>query len=177
MTEGIDQFVVDRGVSAGDEWITVTPDKIRPVLGALKESGYEQLSFLTAVDHLATVHGPIVNPASIEPNGSTRPAGRFELVYQLRSLKQRSLLRIRVFLEGDEPHAPTVSDVYPNANWDERETYDMFGIVFDGHPDLTRILMPDDWVGYPLRRDYPMGGEKVDFSDDQETWHTVPSES
>ena len=65
------------------------------------------------------------------------------------------------YVGGDPPHIDSVHDLFPPANWDERETYDMFGVVFDNHPDLTRILMPDDWVGHPLRRDYPVGGEVV----------------
>ena len=76
-----------------------------------------------------------------------------------------------------DPHIPTLVPVWEGANWCERETYDMFGIVFADHPGLTRILMPDDWVGHPLRRDYPVGGEVVEFSEEHETWQTAPEEA
>ena len=64
---------------------------------------------------------------------------------------------------GDYPHVPSVVEVYPTADWQEREVWDMFGIVFDGHPALTRILMPDDWAGHPQRKDYPLGGIPVEY--------------
>jgi NADH-quinone oxidoreductase subunit C len=81
---------------------------------------------------------------------------RFELVYLLVSLEHRQRLRLRVRLRGEDAHVRTVSDVWPAANWLEREVWDMFGIVFDGHPDPRRLLMPDDWTGFPLRKDYPV---------------------
>jgi NADH-quinone oxidoreductase subunit C len=170
----LDNFVTARGVHAGDESITVAPENIVDVLTLLRDQGFEALSFLTAVDHLAEVHSGPANPASVEPDQPSPSPARFELVYELRSLAQRKLLRIRTFPSGEFPSMLTASGVYPNANWEEREVYDLFGIRFEGHPDLTRILMPEDWVGHPLRRDYPMGGEPVDFSDDIETWHTSP---
>ncbi len=91
--------------------------------------------------------------------------GRFRLAYQLFSLESGSRLRLRVWAGADDPRVDTVTSVWPTANWHEREVYDMFGVRFDGHPDLTRILMPLDWDGHPLRRDYPIGGEEVIFSD------------
>jgi NADH-quinone oxidoreductase subunit C len=94
-------------------------------------------------------------------------APRYELVYHLACIGQNyvtagsqpaapSRLRMKVRVPGEDPRAPTVTSVYPTAGWPERELFDLFGIVFDGHADLRRILMPDDWVGHPLRKDYPV---------------------
>lgn len=91
--------------------------------------------------------------------------GRFRLAYQLFSLESAARLRLRVWAGAEDPRVASVTSIWPTANWHEREVYDMFGVRFDGHPDLTRILMPLDWVGHPLRRDYPIGGEEVVFSD------------
>jgi NADH-quinone oxidoreductase subunit C len=81
---------------------------------------------------------------------------RFELVYLLVSIEHRLRLRMKVRLPGADPHVGTVSGVWPAANWLEREVWDMFGIAFDGHPDPRRLLMPEDWEGYPLRKDFPV---------------------
>jgi NADH-quinone oxidoreductase subunit C len=81
---------------------------------------------------------------------------RFELVYLLVSLEHRRRLRLKVRLQGDDARVPTVTGVWPAANWLEREVWDLFGIVFDGHPDPRRLLMPEDWDGFPLRKDYPV---------------------
>jgi NADH-quinone oxidoreductase subunit C len=83
---------------------------------------------------------------------------RFELNYQLLSIEKVLRLRLRVKLAGADPSIQTVTGVWPTANWHERETFDLFGIRFHGHPDLRRILMPEDWEGYPLRKDYPVEG-------------------
>ena len=83
---------------------------------------------------------------------------RFEVNYHLVSLSARRALRLRVRIPGTDPSVDTVTPVWPTANWHEREIFDLFGIRFAGHPDLRRILMPDDWEGYPLRRDYPTEG-------------------
>lgn len=83
---------------------------------------------------------------------------RFELNYQLLSLDRRERLRLRVKLGGKDPSIATVTSVWPTANWHERENFDLFGIRFEGHPNLTRIVMPDEWEGYPLRKDYPTEG-------------------
>ena len=83
---------------------------------------------------------------------------RFWLSYQLRSIEERHYLRLKVAVPEADPRAPSVTGLFPTANWLEREVFDLFGIAFDGHPDLTRILMPDDWEGYPLRKDEPLGG-------------------
>jgi NADH-quinone oxidoreductase subunit C len=81
---------------------------------------------------------------------------RFEVVYILVSVAHRLRLRVKVRLPGADPHVATVSGVWPAANWLEREVWDLFGIAFDGHPDPRRLLMPEDWEGYPLRKDYPV---------------------
>jgi NADH-quinone oxidoreductase subunit C len=81
---------------------------------------------------------------------------RFELVYLLVSLEHRQRLRLKVRLRGDAPQVETVSGIWPAANWLEREVWDLFGIVFEGHPDPRRLLMPEDWDGFPLRKDYPV---------------------
>jgi NADH-quinone oxidoreductase subunit C len=81
---------------------------------------------------------------------------RFEVVYVLVSIEQKLRLRMKVRLEGADPHVATVSGLWPAANWLEREVWDLFGIVFDGHPDPRRLLMPEDWEGSPLRKDSPV---------------------
>ena len=83
---------------------------------------------------------------------------RFELNYHLVSLERRERVRLKVRVSGDDPVAPSVTSVWPGANWHEREAFDLVGVRFEGHPDLTRILMPDDWEGHPLRKDYPVEG-------------------
>ena len=163
-------IVIDRGVVAGDEWVTVAPARIREALQSAGAEGYTFYSFITCVDHL----GPYDGPPPFAPGGAG-PQPRFELIYQLRDLGRRRLLRVRAFLPAGEESIDSVHDLYGPANWDEREVWDMFGIHFNGHPDLVRILMPDDWEGHPLRRDYPVGGSEVDFSQDHEEWQTTPS--
>lgn len=93
----------------------------------------------------------------------TDVAQRLHVVYQLLSMTYRRRIRLEVALDVDDPHVPSVVEVYPTADWHERETWDMFGVIFDGHPALTRILMPDDWEGHPQRKDYPLGGIPVEY--------------
>ena len=102
------------------------------------EYHFEVLSAQTAVDYW-----PQENP-------------RFQVVYQFYSYQQNLRLSLRVPLNGNAPSMPTIENVYPNANWYERELWDMFGIKFENHSDLRRILMPHDWEGHPLRKDYPL---------------------
>jgi len=155
---------IAEGVIAGDRWVSVPRERIREALQELKDLGYRSYLFMSCVDHLAT---PDVE----------KPPERFELVYQLRDMETRQELRLRVFVPESDPRLPSAHDIYQPANWDERETWDMFGIEFEGHPNLTRILMPEDWLGHPLRRDFPVGGEPVDFSEDHEIWQTAPPEA
>ena len=88
---------------------------------------------------------------------------RFEVVVSLLSLEHNIRLRLRVPVPADDPTVPSLVPVYPGANFFEREVFDLFGIIFEGHPDLTRILLPDDWVGHPLRKDFAVGAVPVQF--------------
>ena len=106
---------------------------------------FELLAALTAVDYWPE-----------EP--------RFNVIYQFFSLDNKVFIGMRVPVEGTQPEVPTLEGIYPNANWHEREVHDMFGIKFEGHSDMRRILMPHDWEGHPLRKDYPLGYEEVQFS-------------
>ena len=83
---------------------------------------------------------------------------RFDINYHLVSIDRRDRIRLKVRLAGNDPSIASVMPIWPTANWHERENFDLFGIRFEGHPDLKRILMPDDWEGYPLRKDYPTEG-------------------
>jgi NADH-quinone oxidoreductase subunit C len=87
-----------------------------------------------------------------------RPEGRFEVVYNIYSLKNKRYLRLKVRVEEEHAVVPTLTGVWPGANWHERETFDMFGIKFDGHPDLRRFYMPEEFEYYPLRKDFPLMG-------------------
>jgi NADH-quinone oxidoreductase subunit C len=127
--------------------LTLTPETMVESCRVLRdEFHFEVLADETAVDYW-----PQETP-------------RFHIVYILRSLQHNLLLSLRVHLDGNAPSIPTLEGVYPNANWHEREMWDMFGIHFDGHSDLRRILMPYEWEGYPLRKDFPLGYEEVQFS-------------
>ena len=85
------------------------------------------------------------------------------VVVHLMSMTHNRRIRLEVTAPDADPHVPSLVPVYPNADWHERETYDFFGIVFDGHPGLTRIMMPDDWPGHPQRKDYPLGGIDIEY--------------
>ena len=162
-------IAVEHGVSAGDSWVTVPAIRIREALLAAQAQGYRFFSFITCVDHLARTDGraPHTGPWEGEPP-------RFEVVYEVRDMERNRLLRIRAFLPAEDPSIDSVHDLYGPANWDEREVWDLFGVRFEGHPGLTRILLPDDWEGHPLRRDYPVGGDPVEFSQEHEEWQTTP---
>ncbi|HSN11939.1 MAG TPA: NADH-quinone oxidoreductase subunit C [Propionibacteriaceae bacterium] len=91
------------------------------------------------------------------------PGEELHVVYHLLSITHNRRVRLQVTCADADPHVPSAVSVYPMTDWHERETYDMFGVVFDGHPALTRILMPDDWDGFPQRKDYPLGGVPVEY--------------
>jgi NADH-quinone oxidoreductase subunit C len=132
----------------GEVSVRVPRDRLTDVCAFLRDvEEFDLLSDVSGVDYLG------VAPAE----------DRFLVAYHVTSLSRGARLRLRVFVpEGDE-RLPSVSSIWPTANWQEREIYDFFGITFTGHPDLRRILMPDDWEGYPHRKDYPLGGTKVEF--------------
>jgi NADH-quinone oxidoreductase subunit C len=142
-----ERFGTQSGEFRGDVTLITPPEKIVEVCRTLRdEFGFELLSTETAVDYW-----PQETP-------------RFHVVYGIRSLKHNLILFLRAPLDGNAPSLPTIEGVYRNANWFERELWDLFGIRFDGHSDLRRILMPSDWEGHPLRKDYPLGYEEVQFS-------------
>ena len=130
----------------GETTVLIRADANVAVLRFLKETlGYNFLADLTAYDDW---------PA--EP--------RFKVVYQLRNLLGPVSVRVKCAVSGEAPVLASVTDIYPGANWQERELFDMFGLQITGHPDLRRILMPADWQGHPLRKDYPLGYEEVQFT-------------
>jgi NADH-quinone oxidoreductase subunit C len=97
----------------------------------------------------------------------SRDEGVIEVDYVLRSVTRNHAFRVTVAVDDEDPRLPSVTGVYPTANFHEREVYDFFGVEFEGHPNLRRILMPDDWVGHPHRKDYPLGGVDVDYKNDK----------
>ena len=142
--------------SRGQAVLHVDRERLVEVVKRLRDDeAFDFCVDVTAVDYL-TYPAPRHLPDDIEPQ-------RFEVVVSLLSRANRSRLRIRVQVPGDDPVAPSLFDVHPGTETAEREVYDMFGIRFDGHPDLTRILMPEDWDGHPLRKDYAIGRIPVQF--------------
>ena len=127
----------------GELTLEIAPARIVSVCGFLKhERGFTRLSTVTAVDRL---------PA--EP--------RFEVVYHLHAVERNERVRLKCRLAGEAPEIDSVTEVWRAADWYERETFDLFGIRFRNHPDLRRIMLPDDWEGHPLRKDYPVTGTRV----------------
>lgn len=126
--------------------LTVREENLREVLTFLKqapEPGYEVLMDYTAVDYVI-------------------PVKRTQIIYWLHNPANLNRIRVALFVAREEA-IPSIRDIWQGAEWYERELYDMFGIRFEGFPDITRILMPDDWVGHPMRRDYPLTEEPVEF--------------
>jgi NADH-quinone oxidoreductase subunit C len=142
--DAVEQVVVDRG----ELTLHIRADRIAQVCQVMRDDPalrFELCSSVSGVDYLG---------------GDER---RLHVVYELTSLTYRRRIRLEAAVTAEDPHLPSVTAVYPTADWQEREAYDMFGVVFDGHPNLTRILMPDDWEGYPQRKDYPLGGIPVEY--------------
>ena len=134
------------------------PDRDRYVamVAAYRDAGFEMCADLCAVDYLT-------HPGRDLPPGVR--AERFEVVVNLLSLSQVRRVRVRVQVPEDDPVLPSLIDLYPGVDAMEREAFDLVGIVFTGHPDLTRILMPEDWEGHPLRNDYGVGRVPVQFKE------------
>ncbi|MGQ9617912.1 MAG: NADH-quinone oxidoreductase subunit C [Candidatus Aminicenantia bacterium] len=130
------EYFVDFSSSFGDDILIIKKEGIIPVLFFLKDYGFDLLLDITAVDYY-----------------QQKP--RFEVVYHLLSLKEKMRLRIKVSVEDEVPKISSVSSIWKNADWLEREVWDMYGINFEGHPNLKRILMYEEFKGHPLRKDYP----------------------
>ena len=143
------RFEAQVEVFRGETTLFLETEKMPAAAAALKdEFGFDNLLDASAVDYWP----------------ETPDKSRFHVFYQLFSMQHYAMLRLRTRLDNDSPVMPTLTGVYPNANWKEREMWDMFGITFEGHPDPRRILMPYDWEGHPLRKDYPLGYEEVQFT-------------
>ena len=142
--DAIERVVVDRG----ELTLHIAPERIAQVCQLLRDDPalrFELCSSVSGVDYLGA-----------DPR-------RLHAVYQLTSMTYRRRIRLEAAVTAEDPHLPSVTSVYLTADWQDREAYDMFGIIFDGHPNLTRILMPDDWEGFPQRKDYPLGGVPVEY--------------
>ena len=124
--------------------VLVDRDDYHAAVAALKDAGFDTFGDLCAVDYL-------------------RRTPRFEVVTVLTSISLRRRVRVRVGVPGDDTTVASITDLFPGANFYEREAYDLMGVTFEGHPDLTRILMPDEWEGHPLRKDYAVGSVPVQF--------------
>ena len=142
--EAFDADAVRAGrLDRGELTLEIAPGKIASICGFLKyDQQFVRLSTVTAVDRFPS-----------EP--------RFEVVYHLHAIEHNSRVRLKCRVRGEDPVIDSVTGVWRGADWYEREVFDLFGIRFLGHPDLRRILMPDDWEGYPLRKDYPVTGSRV----------------
>jgi NADH-quinone oxidoreductase subunit C len=132
----------------GKAALHVEPAAVRPTLAFLREKGF---------DFLASVHGLDYYPH--EP--------RLGVQYELLSMEDLDRITVKLRVALDDAHVESVTPDWPTADHQEREIYDMFGVVFDGHPDLRRILMPEDYEGFPQRRDFPIGGEPILFTKDE----------
>ena len=131
----------------GDVQLLLAPEKLVTASQKLRdEFDFALLSTITAVDYWP------------------EEAPRFHVVYVFNSPNRNIQLTLRIPVAGENPTIPTLTEVYKNANWRERELWDLFGIRAEGHPDLRRLLMPDDWDGHPLRKDYPLGYEEPQFT-------------
>jgi NADH-quinone oxidoreductase subunit C len=172
--EAIERRVQERfpdlssNVARGELTLFVPGEQIRDVLAFCRdddELAFELLSDLSGVhwpggDHVVD---PQISTSGWPPNRLTRDRGTVEVTYHLLSFERNHRLRLVVAVDDHEPRVPSVTDLYPTADFHEREVYDFFGVVFDGHPNLVRIEMPEGWIGHPQRKDYPLGGIETDY--------------
>jgi NADH-quinone oxidoreductase subunit C len=147
---------VTTDVMASDLGCFVTPESYFALVSSFKNDGFEMCVDVCAVDYLEHLDRPL-------PEGVT--GTRFEIVVNLLSLYKRQRVRIRVQAGDDEPRVDSLFMLYPGTEAMEREVFDLFGILFTNHPDMTRILMPEDWEGHPLRKDYAVGKVPVQFKE------------
>jgi NADH-quinone oxidoreductase subunit C len=141
--------------SRGQKVVHVPREELANLVRTLRDEGFAMCIDVTAVDYLG------YDAPRALPEGVT--AGRFEVVDGLLSHQARERVRIRVQVPEDDPVVPSLFEVHPGTEAMEREVFDMFGVRFEGHPDLTRILMPEDWDGHPLRKDFAVGRIPVQF--------------
>ena len=139
----ITRVVVDRG----ELTLHVQPQAVADLCQHLRDSENHRYELLLGVSGVDFPNSP----------------ERFRVVYHLLSMTYRRRIRLETAVTAEDPHVASITHVYPTADFHEREAWDMFGVLFDGHPALTRILMPDDWVGHPQRKDYPLGGVPVEY--------------
>ena len=154
-----EEAIRDREIN-GQLIVSVDRERLLEVCAFLRDDPalrFDHLADVTGVDYLT------YNPEG-GPLGEPRPM-RFDVVYHLYSIQKNHRLRLKVLLAEDDARVPSLVPLWPSANWGERETFDMYGIVFEGHPNLTRILTPDDWQGHPLRKDYPLIEEEIEFTE------------
>ena len=144
------ESIVDTEFHRNRATLIANPEKIKPVLEALKQKGYTFLASLHGVDYYPE-----------EP--------RLGVLYELLDMERVDRISVKARVSTEAAEIDSVVELYPGAEFPEREVYDMFGVVFDGHPDLRRILMPEDYEGFPQRRDFPIGGEPVLFTFNEET--------
>jgi NADH-quinone oxidoreductase subunit C len=160
-------------------WFDEVVDVLEELLGADADAAIEQvtvhngeLTLYIAREHLLAVARHLRDDQDLRfemclgVSGVHYPAdtGReLHAVYPMQSITHNRRIRIEVAVSDADPHIPSITGIYPMNNWHERETWDFFGIVFDGHPSLARIEMPDDWIGHPQRKDYPLGGIPVEY--------------
>ncbi len=140
--------------SHGQRVLHATPESYLGLVSELRAEGFDMCVDLCAVDYLA-------HPGRSLPDGIA--AERFEVVVDLLSLQQRKRVRVRVQVPESDPRVTSLFGLYPGTEAMEREAFDLLGVRFDGHPDLSRILMPEDWEGHPLRKDYSVGRVPVQF--------------